>query len=128
MMSAKDSRVRAALSISPSVAHPDTPAAVWQAVAKARAPVMILHGSRDALWASDGPLNAYDALPRDVPRAYLEVQGMGHTPSTADDIAVVLRYATAFFRYYLLGDVVAAAALAPGAAPANVAFRSSRFP
>src|SRR5262249_7972504 len=107
---------------------PDSPAAVWRAIAMARAPVMIIHGTRDALWTSEGPLKAYDSLPTSAPRAYLEIDGMGHTPNTADDAAVVLRYATAFFRYYVRGDSSAMATLAPQAAPSNVSFRSSRFP
>ena len=128
MMSARDSRVKAVLSISPSVAHPDTPAAAWQAIASARVPVMIIHGTRDAVWTSEGPLKAYESLPPALPRAYLEIAGMGHTPATSDEVAVVLRYATAFFRVYVQGDRAAGAALAPGAAPPNVSMRSARFP
>jgi pimeloyl-ACP methyl ester carboxylesterase len=128
MMSSRDSRVKATLSLSPSVAHPDTPAAVWQAITMAHAPAMIMHGTRDAIWTSDGPLRAYNSLPSDVPRAYLEIDGMGHTPSTADDVKTVLHYAIAFFRYFVRGDSSARGALVPTATPANVSFRSSRFP
>jgi dipeptidyl aminopeptidase/acylaminoacyl peptidase len=128
MMPARDSRVKATVSLSPSVAHPDTPAAVWQAIAMAHAPVMIMRGTRDGVWTSEGALRAYDLLPSDVPRAYLEIEGMGHSPSTADDIATVLHYVTAFFRFYVQGDRGAGAALVPTAAPANVLFKSSRFP
>jgi pimeloyl-ACP methyl ester carboxylesterase len=128
MVSARDLRVKAALSISPSVAHPDTPAAVWEAIASARVPVMIMHGTRDAVWTSEGPLKAYESLPRELPRAYIEIAGMGHTPASPDEVAVVLRYAEALFRYYLQGDRAARAALAPAAAPPNVSMRSSRFP
>jgi dienelactone hydrolase len=128
MMPARDSRVKATLSISPSVAHQDTPAAVWRAISLAHVPVMIMHGTRDAVWTSDGPLKAYEALPSEVPRAYVEIAGMGHTPATPDEVAVVLRYATAFFRFYVQGDPTAGAALARGAAPPSVSIRSSRFP
>jgi dienelactone hydrolase len=128
MMPARDSRVKATLSISPSVAHQDTPAAVWQAITLAHVPVMIMHGTRDAVWTSDGPLRAYQSLRSELPRAYVEIAGMGHTPTTPDEVAVVLRYATAFFRFYVHGDRVAGAALAPGAAPPSVSMRSSRFP
>jgi pimeloyl-ACP methyl ester carboxylesterase len=128
MMAGRDPRVKAAVSLSPSVAHPDTPAAVWKAITTTHAPVMIMHGTRDAVWTSEGALRAYDSLPPDVPRAYLEIEGMGHTPTTDDDVATVLHYATAFFRYYVQGDRRAGAALVPNAAPANVSFRSSRFP
>jgi hypothetical protein len=48
------------------VAHPDTPAAVWKAIQIAHVPVMIMHGIRDAMWTSAGPLKVYDSLPPDV--------------------------------------------------------------
>jgi hypothetical protein len=46
----------------------------------------------------------------------------------SDEVALVVRYATAVFRRYLKGDIAAAEALAPSGAPANVSFTSSRFP
>jgi pimeloyl-ACP methyl ester carboxylesterase len=125
MMPARDPRVRAALSLSPSVAHPDSPPALWEAIRAARAPVLIVHGERDASWTSEGPLKAYDSLPSGTPKAYLEVGGMGHTPSSSGDVALIVRYATALFQRYLKGDEGAAAILAPSAAPANVSFKGS---
>jgi pimeloyl-ACP methyl ester carboxylesterase len=128
MMAAKDRRVRATLALSPSIAHPDTPTAVWQAISAIDAPVMIIHGTRDAQWTSDGPLRVYDALPFGIPRAYVEIDGMGHTPTSADDAALVLRYATAFFRYYLRDDREVAVALFGTVPPPRVSLRTSRFP
>ena len=89
---------------------------------------MIIHGTEDAVWNSDGPRAAYDSLPSDLPRAYLEIEGMDHTPSRRDDIDVFLRYATAFFRYYLQRDPAARASLTPAAAPSKVSLRASRLP
>jgi dienelactone hydrolase len=128
MMPAKDRRVRATMSLSPSVAHPDSPLSVWEAIRAAHVPVMIVHGEQDAVWTSEGPLKAYDSLPVDTPRAYLEVAGMGHTPSTSGDVALIVRYATALFQKYLKGDANASAILAPSAAPPNVSFRGSLGP
>jgi dienelactone hydrolase len=128
MMPAMDSRVKAMLSISPSVAHQDTPAAVWEAISMARVPAMIMHGTNDGAWTSDGPLKAYESLADELPHAYLEITGMGHTPTAPAEVAIVLRYATAFFRFYVQGDRAAGAALVPGAAPPSVSMRSSRFP
>jgi predicted dienelactone hydrolase len=128
MMPATDSRVKVTLAISPSVAHQDTPADVWRAIRVAHAPVMIMHGANDAAWTSEGPLKAYDSLPVVTPRAYIEITGMGHTPTTPAEITIVLRYATALFRFYLLGDRDAGATLASSAAPSSVSMRSSRFP
>jgi dienelactone hydrolase len=128
MMPARDQRVKATLSISPSVAHPDAPPALWEAIKAAHVPVMIMHGERDATWTSEGPLKAYESLPPDTPRAYLEISGMGHTPSTSVEVALMVRYATALFRRYLKEDRGAAEALAPSAAPANESYRTSRFP
>jgi dipeptidyl aminopeptidase/acylaminoacyl peptidase len=128
MMPARDSRVKAALSLSPSVAHRDTPLDVWRAIEQASAPVMIVHGTRDAVWTSDGPLKAFNSLPAQIPRAYVEIDGMGHTPTRADEVAIVKRYAGAFFQYYLRGDAAAGAVLAADAAPPKVAIRTSRFP
>jgi pimeloyl-ACP methyl ester carboxylesterase len=125
MMPAKDPRVRAAFSLSPSVAHPDSPAALWEAIRAARVPVLIVHGERDASWTSEGPLKAFDSLPSGTPKAYLEVGGMGHTPSSSDDVSLIVRYATALFQRYLKGDESAAAILAPSAAPAAVSFKGS---
>ena len=62
------------------------------------------HGTRDAVWNSDGPRKPYESLPSDLPRAYLEIEGMGRTPSTRDEIDVFLRYAIAFFRCYVQCD------------------------
>jgi len=64
----------------------------------------------------------------EVPRAYLEITGMGHTPTTPSEAAIILGYATAFFRCYVKGDRAASAALVPGAAPPSVSMRSARFP
>jgi predicted dienelactone hydrolase len=125
---ADDSRVAAILAISPSIAHPDTPAAVWSAVRREKAPVMLLHGGLDATWPSEGVERAFAALPSDVPRAYLEVAGMGHTPSGRDQLALVVRYASALFRYYLDHDAAARGDLMPSKAPPNVKFTSVRFP
>jgi pimeloyl-ACP methyl ester carboxylesterase len=128
MLPASDSRVRATVSISPSVAHPDTPVSVWQAIQRLRVPVMIIHGRQDPLWTSEGPRRAYESLPPDTPRAYLEVDGMGHTPTTPEQVALIVRYTTAMFKYYLEDDRAARGALLPSAAPSNVTFTSSRFP
>jgi len=128
MMPARDSRVRAVLSLSPSVAHPDSPPALWQAISSARVPVMIVHGKLDTQWTSEGPLKAYDSIPSDTPRAYLELNGMGHTPSTPDDVALIIRYARALFRLYLRGDEAACELLDPASAPPNISFKSSQLP
>jgi predicted dienelactone hydrolase len=128
MMPARDPRVRAVLSLSPSVAHPDSPPALWQAISSARVPVMIVHGKLDTQWTSEGPLKAYDSIPSDTPRAYLELNGMGHTPSTPDDVALIIRYARALFQLYLRGDEAASELLDPSSAPPNVSFKSSHLP
>jgi dienelactone hydrolase len=128
MMPATDRRVKATMSLSPSVAHPDSPPSVWEAIRAVRVPVMILHGDRDTTWRSEGPLKAYESLPSDTPRAYLEIAGMGHTPSTSADVGLIVRYATALFQRYLKGDEHAAAILDPSAAPSNVSFRGSLGP
>ena len=125
MMPARDPRVRAALALSPSVAHPDSPPALWEAIRAARVPVLIVQGERDASWTSEGPLKAYDSLPSGTPKAYLEVGGMGHTPNSSEDVTLIVRYATALFQRYMKGDQGAAAILAPSAAPANVSFKGS---
>jgi pimeloyl-ACP methyl ester carboxylesterase len=125
MMPAKDPRVRAAFSLSPSVSHPDSPPALWDAIRASAVPVLIVHGAQDASWTSEGPLRAYDSLPSSTPKAYFEVGGMGHTPTTSDEVALIVRYATALFQYYLKGDESAAAILAPSAAPPNVSFKGS---
>jgi pimeloyl-ACP methyl ester carboxylesterase len=125
MMPARDPRVRATFSLSPSVAHPDSPPSLWDSIRACRVPVLIVHGERDATWTSEGPLKAYESLPAGTPKAYLEVSGMGHTPSSSDDIAFVVRYATALFQRYLKGDESAAAILAPSAAPATISFKGS---
>jgi len=128
MMPSRDTRVRAVLSISPSVAHPDVPPIIWQAIASTHVPVMIIHGAQDAVWTSAGPLRAFDLLPADTPRAYLEVAGMDHTPRSTDDVALIVRYASGFFRYYLQHDRMARGVLEPSAVPANVSMKSVRFP
>jgi len=128
MMPAIDARVRATLSISPSVAHPDVPPAEWQAIARARVPVMIMHGADDSEWTSEGPRKAYDSLPAKTPRAYLEIAGMGHTPRAQDQVALVVGYAVALFRRYLDDDRRVNPMLRASAAPPNVNFTSSRFP
>jgi predicted dienelactone hydrolase len=128
LTAAGDPRVAAVLAISPSIAHPDTPPVVWDAVRRDRAPVMLLHGSLDESWPSDGVLRAFDALPADVPRAYLEVARMGHTPSGRDQLALIIRYATTLFRYYVNHESGARDDLMPSAAPPGVTFKSSRFP
>jgi predicted dienelactone hydrolase len=128
MMPSRDTRVAAVLSISPSVAHPDAPPAIWEAIASVHVPVMIIRGARDAMWTSAGPLRAFDSLPADTPRAYLEVAAMGHTPSSPDEVAFIVRYASGLFRYYLQHDRTARGALEPSAAPAGVSMKSVRFP
>lgn len=128
MMPARDQRVKATLAIAPSVAHPDSPPDVWQAIRAARVPVMIMHGDHDASWTSEGPLQAFDALPGETPRAYLEIAGMGHTPRTPEEVGLILRYATALFQLYLKGDESARSVLDPAAAPSNVSYRHERMP
>jgi predicted dienelactone hydrolase len=128
MMPARDPRVQAVLSLSPSVAHPDSPPALWQAIRSARVPVMIVHGKLDTLWTSEGALRAYESMPSDTPRAYLEVNGMGHTPSSPNDVALIVRYATALFQRYLRGDEAAGTLLDHSSAPPTVSFKSSGLP
>lgn len=128
MMPARDPRVKAAFCLSPSVAHPDSPPAVWDAIKAAHVPVMIVHGEQDSSWTNEGPLKAYHALPDDTPRAYLEIAGMGHTPSTQDDVALIVRYTTALFRLYLKDEGSARELLTPAAAPARLSFSSVRLP
>jgi hypothetical protein len=70
---------------------------------------------------------AYASLSSDTPRAYLEIDGMAHTPNTATESVLVLRDATAFCRHYLQHATSAGAILA-SAAPANVTLESARFP
>jgi hypothetical protein len=53
---------------------------------------------------------------------------MGHTPTTPADVAIVPRYAAAFFRFYVHGDRAAGAALESRAAPSSVTMKSARFP
>jgi predicted dienelactone hydrolase len=127
MMPARDQRVKAAFAISPSVAHPDSPPDLWEAIRVVRVPVMIVHGDHDANWTSEGPLKAFDSLPGETPRAYLEINGMGHTPGTPVEVGLILRYATAWFRLYLTGDESARAVLDPAAAPPNVTYRQARM-
>jgi predicted dienelactone hydrolase len=101
-----DPRIAAVMAISPSIAHPDTPPAVWNAVRREKVPVMLLHGRLDDQWTSDGVQRAYDALPPNLPRAFLEIDGMGHTPGR-EQLPIVIRDATALFRYYLNHDPAA---------------------
>jgi hypothetical protein len=65
-------------------------------------------------------------LAPDVPRAYVEIAGMGHTPSASDEIALVLHYAAALLRYYLKGDRATGRGLA--AASANATVKGSGLP
>jgi len=127
MMPARDPRVKATLSLSPSVAHPDSPPQVWDAIRTLQVPVMVVHGDRDATWTNEGPLKAFAALPADTPRAYLEVRGMGHTPRSAEELALILRYASALFGWYLSGDKSARSIL-ESPTPPNVSYQRVRFP
>jgi hypothetical protein len=43
-------------------------------------------------------------------------------------VALIVRYASGFFRYYLQQDRTASGVLEPSAAPANVSMKSVRFP
>jgi predicted dienelactone hydrolase len=128
MMPARDRRVRAILAVSPSVAHPDSPPGLWTAIGCARVPVMIIHGERDTEWTAEGPLKAFDALPPDTARAYLEIAGMGHTPRAPSEVALIQQYARALFELYIKADARARSVLDPAAAPDGVRVRAVRFP
>ena len=65
-------------------------------------------------------MRAFDSLPADSPRAYLEVAAMGHTASSPDDVALIVRNASGLFRYCLQHDKTASGVLERSAAPANV--------
>src|SRR5262249_47843911 len=96
LLPTEDSRIRAAIAISPSLGHPDPPDVVWKSVAASRCPTMIVYGGRDASWPEDGPKRGFNQLPTTTPRAFLRIADMAHTPSTRADLEIVGRYVHAW--------------------------------
>ena len=119
-----DNRVRAAIAISPSVAHPDTPRRVWESVSRSTCPTLIIYGQRDSTWTVDGPRRAYEGLPPATPAGFLQIAGMGHTPAIRADVEMIERYVLAWLLRYLKSDNSDLRLLSTAATPDGVRFET----